>query len=140
VGETLGLLAGGWAQPAEQDESRASRAPKLSKADGRVRFDAPAETVRALIHGTWPWPGAHAVFRKDGRKDVDVILARAEAVNAPSISAPGRIEDDLTVATSEGRLRIVELKPSGKRLMHWRDFANGYRLAPGDLLTQRDDA
>jgi methionyl-tRNA formyltransferase len=29
-------------------------------------------------------------------------------------------------------LRVMELKPAGKRLMAWRDFVNGHRVAAGD--------
>lgn len=41
-------------QGREQDESQATRAPKLSKADGWVAFDADATQVRCRIHGLTP--------------------------------------------------------------------------------------
>ncbi len=43
------------------------------------------------------------------------------------------VEEEFSeVGTGEGRLRIVRIKPSGGRLMGWKDFVNGYRLKPGD--------
>jgi methionyl-tRNA formyltransferase len=42
------------------------------------------------------------------------------------------LDDELCVATGNGRVRILELKPAGKRLMAFKDFANGYRLTAGD--------
>ncbi|MBL8757990.1 MAG: methionyl-tRNA formyltransferase, partial [Phycisphaerae bacterium] len=56
----LGVLAdlgGAIARGAVQDESRATRAPKLSRADAWVDWGRPAREVRARIHGLTPWPG-----------------------------------------------------------------------------------
>ena len=51
---------------------------------------------------------------------------------------PGRIvavrKDGIDVATGEGAVRIVKLKPDGKREMTAAEFANGCRLAPGDAF------
>ncbi len=128
--ETIGLLTSGWAEPRPQDHSRATLAPRLSKADGRLDFADDAESLRNRIHGTWPWPGAGAVFR--GRKDSRVILARVQAEDSAGAGEGGEVDDDLCVTTGRGRLRIVELKPAGKRLMTWKDFVNGHRVTAGD--------
>ncbi len=135
VVRTLDGLAAGDTQPVEQDESAATRAPKLDKSDGRLDFAAPAAEVRNRIHGTWPWPGGQAVFAGAERGECQVILARAEPAEGPAGGAPGVLDADLCVATGSGRLRIREIKPAGKRLMGWRDFANGYRAREGDRFT-----
>jgi len=129
---TLTMLADGRAGTHPQDESKATRAPKLTKADGRIDFSADAVTVRNLIHGTWPWPGGQAVFRRADGSEVPVTIARAVAETGDEQGRPGRIDGRLTVATGRGRLRIVQLRPAGKKLMTWRDFVNGYRVAAGD--------
>ncbi len=132
VAETLEMLAAGRAEGVEQDESRATRAPRLGKADGAIDFSADAVTIRNLIHGTWPWPGGQARYvPRDGRA-ADVIIARAAVAEAGhSPLAPGTVAEDLTVAAGRGRLAIRQIKPAGRRLMTWRDFVNGYRAAPG---------
>ena len=153
---TLELLAAG-AKPTPQDESRVTLAPLLKKSDGRIDWSAGAATIRNLIHGTWPWPGGQAVFhrRRDGQ-ETPVTIARAAAeagttgvpgttgvspvarVSAggtpavPPAAEPGCVDADLCVAAGAGRVRIVEIKPAGGRLMGWRDFVNGHRVAPGD--------
>ncbi|MDP7637459.1 MAG: hypothetical protein QF577_07920 [Phycisphaerae bacterium] len=38
----------------------------------------------------------------------------------------------MCVATGAGRVRILALKPAGKRLMAFKDFINGYRVKAGD--------
>lgn len=133
VASTLDMLAAGPTEPQEQDDSKATLAPKLRKSDGVIDFSADAVTVRNLIHGTWPWPGGQAVFAPaNGRKQTPVIIARAACEAAQAAGAPGTLDADLVVATGDGGLRIIQIKPAGKRLMHWRDFVNGYRVTEGD--------
>ena len=40
-----------------QDESLVTRAPKVTKADSAISFNADAQDVRNRIHGLTPWPG-----------------------------------------------------------------------------------
>ena len=138
VCRTVDLLASGKAQPCPQDEDRITVAPMLKKPDGIVRWQEPAETIRGLIHGTWPWPGAHALLRRDDGKETDVIIASADVTEGLPEGDPGAIASDLAVQTGRGRLRIREIKPAGKRLMAWRDFANGYRIRAGDCFVARE--
>jgi len=139
VCRTLELLAGGQARTQEQDESKATLAPRLKKTDGRIDFSAPAETVRNLIHGTWPWPGGQASFiRKDGR-EVRVTIARASVEPGEALDQPGTFDGELFVSTGKGRLKIRQIRPAGRRLMAWEDFVNGYRVSQGDRMVQVHD-
>jgi methionyl-tRNA formyltransferase len=131
VCRTLGLLAGGWAQTTEQDESRATRAPRLAKSDGVIRWSLPARQVCNLVHGTWPWPGAQSVFVHADGKHTPVTIARAAAADAGTDLDSGCLDEQLRVATGAGRLAILQIKPAGKRLMEWKDFVNGYRVTSG---------
>lgn len=131
VVETIRRIACGHAEPVEQDHTCATLAPRLKKRDGRIDFSADAVSIRNLVHGTWPWPGARAVFHRSGGKALQVTLARAGA-EPGGAAPPGAVDKDLAIGTGEGRLRVRELQPAGKRLMQWRDFVNGYRVTPGD--------
>jgi methionyl-tRNA formyltransferase len=135
VMETLGQLAAGWIEPTEQDESAATRAPRLSKADGRLDFTEPARALRCRIHGTYPWPGAQAIYAPREGKECRVVIARAREIEAQASGPPGEVADDLTVNAGSGRLEIIEIKPAGKRCMGWKDFVNGHRVAAGDRFT-----
>ena len=130
--ETLEKLAAGELRGRPQDHSRATRAPRLRKSDGRIDFAADAVSIRNLIHGTWPWPGGQARYLSPAGRVVDVIIGRARALAGGEVSAqPGTVLDDLTVATGRGRLEILEIKPANRRLIPWRDFINGYRVRAG---------
>jgi len=130
--KTLDLLAAGRAERTEQDHSQATLAPMMKKSDGVIDWSDDAESVNHLIHGTWPWPGGQAVLKRSDGKEYAVVIARAEVVGGPVTVVPGTVDDELCVATGRRRVRILELKPAGKRLMAFSDFANGYRVAPGD--------
>lgn len=121
-----------------QDAGRATPAPKLSKADGRIRFDAPADALACRIRGMWSWPGATCRFLSaDGKRDEMVTLARArpyEGRGAPASSteSAGLIDDVLSVRAADGALEVLEIKPANGALMSWHDFVNGRHVAPGD--------
>jgi len=131
---TVDGLAAGTITETAQDEQAATRARKLTKQDGEIDFAAGAIAVVNRIRGTWPWPGAHADFVGGGHKPVRVIFARANAMltGDANPARPGTLADDLTINVPDGAVEIVELKVAGKRLMGWRDFVNGYRVAAGD--------
>lgn len=132
---TLDMLADGSARPVAQDETKATAAPKLKKSDGWIDFAADADKIRGLVHGTWPWPGGQAVLKSRRGKDVPVTIARVAVADGPD-EEPGLLGSDLTVATGRGRIRILQIKPAGKRVMDWRDFVNGYRPSEGDRFTR----
>lgn len=135
---TLDLLASGSAEAYEQNHSAATLAPMLKKSDGVIDWSADAATIGNLVRGTWPWPGGQAKFEHAGRAAMPVLFARATAGDGDARSAPGEVDDELLVAAGRGRLRVLELRPAGKRLMSWRDFVNGYRVKAGDRFVRAE--
>jgi len=132
VAETLAMLEAGRVEGVEQDESLATKAPRLRKSDGRIDFSADAVTIRNLIHGCWPWPGGQAQYVSAEGKVTPVVIARARALEGDASGLePGSIGADHTVAAGRGRVEILQIRPAGRRLMNWGDFVNGYRAGPG---------
>ncbi len=125
-------------QPAgrQQDHAHATGAPKLEKSDGWIRFDQPADVVANRICGLWPWPGVTCRFSsKDRQRDERVTLAQAlpDTNGADPVAEPGTVLEDLAIACLPGRMRLLQLRPAGGRLMPYQpDFVNGRRVAPGD--------
>ncbi|MBW2347918.1 MAG: methionyl-tRNA formyltransferase [Deltaproteobacteria bacterium] len=115
-----------------QDESLASLAPKLFKSDGYLDFREPAERLALKCRAMWPWPGARCLYVGSGDKKEEVTIATAQALTPAVDAPPGTLTEDLCVATSEGALRILAIKPAGKRLMAWEDFVNGRRVMAGN--------
>jgi methionyl-tRNA formyltransferase len=128
--ETLDALSAGDVNEIPQDDTLATYAPKLTREDGAVNWQWPAERIHNLIRGLHPWPHA-AAFLHDAR----IILRRSRWSPQPAAAAPGTIIEaastHLAVATGEGILELAEIQPEGRRPMTVRDFLAGHPLVPG---------
>ncbi len=135
--ETIDKIADGTAVYIEQDHSRATLAPKLKKSDGFIDFNAPASSLRRKILGFWPWPGASATYTsKKTSKSIRVTIAMAEVIGAsnPTDLPAGTLDENLNVICGQDALKITKIKPTGSRLMDFKDFVNGRQTRPGDLF------
>jgi len=121
----------------EQDHSKATLAPKLKKSDGFIDFNAPAGSLRRKILGLWPWPGASAIYvSKKTTKSLRVTIAMAEVVQTSKTVGlpPGTLDENLNIICGEDAIKITKIKPTGSRLMDFKDFVNGRQTRPGDLF------
>jgi methionyl-tRNA formyltransferase len=132
--KTLEQIQQGTLNPQPQDPQKVTKAPKLSKAFAVIDWTLPAGMIADFIRGLWPWPGACSEYVSGAGKSISVSFARCQVVrdDPPASVEPGTILDDFTVATGAGRLKILEIKPAGSKLMNWQDFINGRRIKPGD--------
>jgi methionyl-tRNA formyltransferase len=118
-----------------QDDSRATYAHRLTKADGLIDWTLPAEHLHNLIRGLHPWPHAYAflgghrfiLLRSDWSADAAVDIPPGVVVRADA--------DRLTVATGRGTLDILQIQSEGKRPLSVREFLAGHRIAPGNRFT-----
>lgn len=146
IARVLSDHQGGALHGAPQDEGRATRAPKLTKADGSVDFNQPADAVRARIHGLTPWPGCRVEWtcRTTGKTN-PLVLRRAQANPSPpdfvqrhlvagGLRPPGSVFEALHVMTAAGTIKLLEVQAPGTRVMQAAAFARGHRLGPGDAL------
>ena len=133
-----------------QDEAKATRAPRLTKADGLVNWTQPADAIERRRRALDPWPRAATFFaRADGERQRLVIaaadLAPAEELfeSAAAAAEPGTVlaaepgpdAGRIVVACGGGTaLAITRLVPEGKRAMTAGDFLRGSPLRPGTRL------
>ncbi len=107
-----------------------SYAPPLKKEDGLINWQRPAREIFNLIRGTIPWPSAYTFL--NGER---IIITKASVIEGRG--TPGMIEkadEELIIGTGEGLLKILELKPEGKRAMDGASFLRGRRLKKGLFL------
>jgi methionyl-tRNA formyltransferase len=125
-----------------QDVAQVTRAPKLRKEDGWIDFGRPAAVLGHFVCGMWSWPGAVCMFESaDGSRRERVTLARARLGDArPAEPEPGVLDVRLFVATGDGWLEILEIKPAAGRQMAWPEFVNGRHVKPGDRFVRVESA
>jgi len=135
--ETIDRIADGTAVYTKQDDSLATKAPKLKKSDGFINFAESSDSIRQKILGLWPWPGVCVDYvSKKTSKCTRVTIAAAEVVECgnPKKLAVGILDENLNIICGSDCLKITKLKPAGKGLMNFSDFANGRGTQPGDIF------
>jgi len=147
--ETLTKLQAQTIQPIAQDDTQATYAPLIRKADYCLDWSRPAIALHNQIRGFFP--NCNATFRDAPLK----ITATAPigtlhqpqlppALNAliwenqPSV-APGTVVQlakglGAIIQTGDGGLLLQAVQQAGKRAQSGWDFANGNRLAIGEVL------
>lgn len=131
--EALTLISLGHSSETEQDESRVSYAPKVTRDDARIDWRLDAVEVSRLIRAYDPKPGSFTA-----RNGVDVKVFGPRVVNdAGPAAAPGEVisaTPELIVACARGAIRISDVQPAGRSRMIAADWARGRGIAPGDVL------
>jgi methionyl-tRNA formyltransferase len=144
---TLPEYLAGRLEPVPQDDAQATYVPRMTKHDGVVSFEQPAEAAKNHIRAVTSWPGAQCAWQPRVKHDpVPLVLLRSRVLDAAQIAqdasgaplAPGTVvatgPEGIDVACAPGLLRITHLKPAGGRGMAARDFLNGHRIVAGDRL------
>ena len=132
-------LAAGRIAPRRQDESAATLAPRIRKADALLDWSCGARDLERRVRAFDPWPMA---FTLAGGERLRILraeaLADADAEPRPSAPRPGTVmragASGIEVQTGSGRLRLLRLQRPGKRPTDAREFLNGRRLDPGQRL------
>lgn len=130
---TVRLIEMGKIQPKPQDNSQATKAPKIYKEDCRINWNKPASEVHNFIRGLSPNPGAFTYFQ-----DKMIKIYRTRLITENASNPPGTIvhvKEKLLVATNPGQIEIVELQLEGKRKLPSEEFLRGFKIHPGDKFS-----
>jgi len=134
VVKTLAGLDDKTITPRQQDHSRATLAPILTRDDGRMDFAK--HTARELWNrwrGFQPWPGGSASV--DGKK---LIVHRMQVAQKESPAEPGLVEvtdGTILVACAQATwIEVTELQLEGKKRMTAAEFLRGSALKSGVRL------
>ncbi len=114
--------------PVVQDPSLVTLAPKITREDARIDFNASAEKCRCLVHGYNPWPGVSVSLGGDPIK-----LLRVRTTDSGAPGQPGEIVDPEAgiVRCGAGSLQLLEVQPAGKRPMDWQAYIRGRSIQRG---------
>ena len=128
--ESLGAAVAGELVPLRQDERLVTLAPRLSKEEFRLDFEAPAARITRTIRAFSPRPGAYTTWRGQRFK-----ILRAREI--PGSVGPGRIDTagaSVRVGTGRGCIELLSVQPAGSRSMRADDWMRGVRGDPGRFV------
>jgi len=137
LAEAMTGLAAGRIAPRPQDESAATLAPRIRKADAVIDWSSDARDLERRVRAFDPWPTA---FTLAGEEPLRVLRAEAldDAPPRRPAPAPGTVlragASGIEIQAGSGRLRILRLQRPGRQPMNAREFLNGRRLEPGQRL------
>jgi methionyl-tRNA formyltransferase len=140
--EALALLEAGALEAHEQDDGRATYAPKLSRDDARLDWNMTAAEIDPWVRGCDPWPAAWSTL--DGNtvqlfepliEDPDGEPGSQTRGTSPA-ATPGEIleadpRSGILVATGRGALRLGVVKPAGRARMSAAAWVRGRGVAVG---------
>ncbi|MDY7001843.1 MAG: methionyl-tRNA formyltransferase [Thermodesulfobacteriota bacterium] len=130
--EALERMGQGRLTAIPQDPAKASYAPRLTKAEGEINWDRPAQEVHNHIRAVHPWPGAYFHWQGRGREKPLRISVHPGRVGEEldGDKAPGTIlglaDKYLSIACADRAYFVSRLTPEGKKTMSPEAFCNGY--------------
>ncbi|MBQ8289472.1 MAG: methionyl-tRNA formyltransferase [Clostridia bacterium] len=127
-------IEAGTATRTPQNGELATYAKKIEKEDCKIDFTYGAKTVSAKIRGVTPIPGAFCFHRDKMLKLFGVCATVGKGAPGEVISLDGKGEGSITVACSEGAIRVLGVSPEGRGRMSAGDFIRGRKIEAGDIL------
>ncbi|MCR4417415.1 MAG: methionyl-tRNA formyltransferase [Ignavibacteria bacterium] len=123
--ETVKLIENGSYNLKVQDDSKATRAPKITKEICLINWHQRAQQIHNLVRGLSPIPAA---FTYLGNKLIKIY--KTKLTNENSDAEAGVIEvriDEILVNTSDYKISILELQPESRKRMSAKEFLLGYK-------------
>ena len=142
VNESIEMLQG-WDGTSEigtkQIQSEATKAPRLSKSDGRIHWSRTAIEIKNQIRAFQPWPGTFTTWQQDGKPEQRLIIHKATvAPDQENKMEPGTVtvcdKTDLVVQTGAGQLSLNTVQPAGKKPMPIADYLRGNPPKAGSVM------
>ena len=145
-------LDAGRAREVAQDERGVTFAPRLTKQDGLIDWNAPASAVHNRVRGLHPWPHAYTFLGEARYVILRTAVCHRDEVPGPRTGVPcptpGQVlearRDRLIVAagrSSDGSpsphasaVAILQIQPESGRALATRDFLAGHRIAPASTF------
>lgn len=123
--DTLPLILDNSLSPKPQNNDMATYSKLIQKSDAFIDWSNDAATIEAHIRAFLVWPQSKTMLGS-----IEVVITKAEATSDTLPGKPGDIHIDdhsLFITTGKGTLRILELKPLGKKEMPIQAFLAGYK-------------
>lgn len=113
--------------PQQQDDTQATKAPKIFHETCEIDFNQNSQAVHNFIRGMSPYPAAWTIL-----DDKKLKITRAKFHLADHQLTPGTFQTDnknyIHIATSDGFIEVELLQLQGRKRMDTVAFLNGYTI------------
>ena len=117
---------------AQKDEAGLKEAPKLTRENTKIDWNAPIDNIHNLIRGLNPYPGAWCILENSSEEN-QVKIYDIEKVKQEHRLPNGTVtvmDKQVKVAARDGFILINEIQLPGKRKMLTKALLNGFNFAP----------
>ena len=119
----------------EQNESKATYCGIIKKGDGHVNWkEETAHEIDRKLRAFYPWPGIYSFYKIKSKSDSRQRLQFTKAEIVEGNFECGKIYPDMTVGAHTDGLKILSLKPEGKKEMDADSFLRGNSEILGTVL------
>ncbi len=129
--DTLPRYVAGELPPRPQPVDGVTYARKITKDDGRLDWNLPAQVLDRRLRAFTSWPGGFAFLPAEPKPRL-LKIHRAEPLARGIPATPGTVlaadRHGLVIACGEGALRLTEVQPEGSRRMTVEQFLAGHRV------------
>ncbi|MCW2237877.1 methionyl-tRNA formyltransferase [Azospirillum canadense] len=128
--EAMDGLAEGRLTAVPQPDDGVTYAAKLTREDGRLDWSREAAYVERQVRALTPWPGCW--FDIKGER---IKVLKAEPAPEAKGATPGTLLDDrLTIACTDGAVRLTLVQRPGKAPVEGSAFLRGFALPVGTVF------
>jgi methionyl-tRNA formyltransferase len=134
VVETLRRIAAHNAAVTLQDDALATKAPKLTRENTRIRWSQPVSSINDFIRGLSLKPAAWTTFEG---KTMKIFRAAPASITGKLPGEPGSVMIEggrFLVSGSDGWLEVLSLQLEGRKTMEAAEFLRGFRQTMGPLV------
>jgi methionyl-tRNA formyltransferase len=122
-----------------QDNSEATKAPRLKKTDGKIDWQRTAQEIDRQRRAFTPWPGMYTFIPRKKGDPQRLIIESSAVVSETTDSPAGTVlcaeGDRLHIAAGNGTiLAIQSVQPAGKREMSVEEYLRGRPVTAGVSL------
>ncbi|WP_017471837.1 methionyl-tRNA formyltransferase [Amphibacillus jilinensis] len=123
--ETLPAIFNKTIEPVEQDDTKATYAPNITRDQEKINWDNNAMAIYNHIRGLHPWPVASTTINSR-----NVKIWWGERVDLRTDKRPGEIiemESDgaIVACGDQTAIKLTDIQISGKKRMSMKDYLNG---------------
>ncbi|MUT66826.1 methionyl-tRNA formyltransferase [Paenibacillus sp. NEAU-GSW1] len=138
LGRTLPALIAGEITAVPQADEQATYAPNLTRDDERIDWSRSARQIYDQVRGLSPMAGAFTTLQGEVFKIWKCENPNAGSAAGSSAATPGTVLEasarGIAVQTGDGVLTLLDIQPSGKRMMTAAEWLAGSKLPAGTML------